>query len=64
MKYIDFLLKYIKEANILPTNTYLFAYGKKSSYSAYHALRTASDNCGAKMPTLLRSTLMRKQVAT
>ena len=65
LKSIDTLLTYRIQAGILSSNCYVFAY----SHSDHHlrgcdALRTAALKCGAAAPASLRSTGLRKHVAT
>ena len=66
---MDTLLKYRNDGKISvnPANKYFFAVPSETCVSHLRgcdALRYHSDKCGAKMPELLRSTRLRKHVAT
>jgi hypothetical protein len=64
-KALAVLMNYRAEAGIRESNQFFFAY----CHSDHHlrgcdVLRVASENCGAERPSTLRSTSLRKHVAT
>ena len=64
---IDTLLKYRKYVGVSEGNNYLFASclrQARSHYRGSHCLKIFSEECGAANPELLRSTKLRKHVAT
>lgn len=64
---IDVLVKGRNEAGVDPSNKFVFAVSKRKSDSHIRgsdALREYSTKCGAKNPSNLRSTRLRKQIAT
>ncbi|PIK40837.1 hypothetical protein BSL78_22310 [Apostichopus japonicus] len=64
---IDTLMKYRNGAQVSETNKYLFAVAKLDTNSHIRGsdcLREHSNLCGAKQPALLRSTRLRKHIAT
>lgn len=64
-RYIDLFLSLRKQAGVKEENPYLFGAPLKSQHlSCSVALNEFSINCGAKHPIRLRSTALRKQIAT
>ncbi|XP_070401383.1 uncharacterized protein [Nothobranchius furzeri] len=62
---VELMVTKRKECGIPDDNTYLFAVPKCLTYYRGHdALRTLSEQCGAKKPEYLRSTQLRKEIAT
>ena len=64
---IDLLIKRREDAGVLPQNVYVFArahYGSLGHARGSDCLRELSLQCGAKEPELLRSTGLRKHIAT
>lgn len=64
VNYILLLLRHREEAGIGPNNKYVFGQSKNGHISAYHTLANIAKICGAVNPERLRTTLLRKQVAT
>ncbi|XP_063900680.1 uncharacterized protein LOC135120308 [Zophobas morio] len=65
IQYIDLFLSLRKQAGVKEENPYLFGAPLKSQHlSCSVALNEFSINCGAKHPIRLRSTALRKQIAT
>ncbi|XP_041360486.1 uncharacterized protein LOC121376778 [Gigantopelta aegis] len=63
----DILMSCRHDAGIKDDNAYVFArthYGSHEYVRCSDCLRAMSENCGAKEPHLLRSTQLRKQIAT
>ncbi|XP_063902554.1 uncharacterized protein LOC135122286 isoform X2 [Zophobas morio] len=64
-RYLDMFLQYRKEAGVPYSNNYLFGIPTRAMFiDASVVLRDYSEKCGAEEPHLLRSTYLRKQVAT
>ncbi|XP_072181509.1 uncharacterized protein [Diadema setosum] len=64
---VDALVNHRDEAGVNPNNKYVFAVGNVDTTSHIRgsdALRELSQACGARSPTTLRSTRLRKHVAT
>ncbi|KAL1454610.1 hypothetical protein WDU94_010826 [Cyamophila willieti] len=61
---IEYFLELRKEAGVKNTNKYLFGLKESSTLSATHALLYFSRKCGAKNPETLKSSLLRKSIAT
>lgn len=69
IKSIDTILKYRKKAGIKPDNEYIFSVPnankfKKKYLRACPLMRKFSTECGATIPSSLRGTTLRKQIAT
>ncbi|XP_049334435.1 uncharacterized protein LOC125801679 [Astyanax mexicanus] len=65
MRNIDLLIRNRKQCHVPQDNGYLFAIPKCPSYFRGHdCLKKYAEECGAKQPEYLRSTQLRKQVAT
>ena len=66
-RWVDLLVKYRKQVGIDERNKYVFARGSCGSLNHIRGsdcLRAFSEDCGATEPRLLRSTKLRKQIAT
>ncbi|XP_063903478.1 uncharacterized protein LOC135122903 isoform X2 [Zophobas morio] len=63
---IEYILNNRKKAGVMEKNPYLFGIpGNESTHlSACQLMRKFSQACGAKNPTLLRGTTLRKHIAT
>jgi hypothetical protein len=64
---LDLLMENRNIAGVSPHNKFVFArshYGSTGHIRGSDALRSESTKCGAKRPELLRSTRLRKQIAT
>ncbi|XP_030851698.1 uncharacterized protein LOC115928539 [Strongylocentrotus purpuratus] len=64
---VDTLVSHREEAGVNPSNKYLFAVANSDTTSHVRgsdALRELSEACGAQNPSTLRSTKLRKHVAT
>ncbi|KAJ4922030.1 hypothetical protein JOQ06_004049 [Pogonophryne albipinna] len=62
---LKLLIQKRKECGVPDVNEYLFAVPKCLSYYRGHqSLRSFADECGAKKPDYLRSTQLRKEMAT
>lgn len=63
---LDLLINKRSLFNILDSNPYIFAIPLtvEGAYRGTDCLRKAADNCGASSPELLRSTKLRKHIAT
>lgn len=63
---VDLLIQMRKSFNILESNPYIFAipFTVEGTYRGIDCLRDAASKCGASYPELLRSTKLRKHVAT
>jgi len=62
---IDCIIKYRSSAHVLDTNEYIFAQPHRSGHvRCTDVLRKYSVECGAEAPEALRSTALRKHVAT
>ncbi|KAK2579998.1 hypothetical protein KPH14_010763 [Odynerus spinipes] len=69
VQWIDTILKYRSDAGIKPNNEFVFGLPvcnklAKSYFRACPLIRKFSKECGATMPTTLRSTTLRKHIAT
>jgi integrase len=63
--HLEWFVAHRKEAGVLENNKYLFEVPSKCRYiDASVVFREFSVKCGASQPHLLRTTLLRKQVAT
>jgi len=61
---VDCLLKYRNKVDVLPENSYLFAIPNSENCSrASDCLRKFAQDCGAKYPTTITSTRLRKHIA-
>lgn len=63
IKSLDIIMRYRTNANISDTNPFLFGY-YETYISGGEAIRRYAENCGAESPSLLRSTKLRKHIAT
>lgn len=66
-KWFDLMVKSRNSAGVAEDNIFVFArsaYGSLSHIRGSDCLRKFSAECGAKQPNLLRSTKLRKQIAT
>ena len=66
-KWLDLLVQCRGTAGVNTNNNYVFAranYGSLNHIRGSDCLRVFSKDCGAKEPKLLRSTKLRKQIAT
>jgi len=64
---IELLIKTRDSCGVSEANKFVFArahYGSECHIRGSDCLRNFSESCGAKFPTLLRSTKLRKQIAT
>ncbi|CAL8266038.1 unnamed protein product [Lota lota] len=64
-KALDLLIENRKECGVLDENQYLFARPRcMTHYRGHDCLKKFASECGARKPEYLRSTQLRKQVAT
>lgn len=64
---LDLLLSLREEVGVSPENNYIFAsctHGAQYSYRGSDCLRMFSNDCGANAPETLRSTKVRKHIAS
>lgn len=61
---IQLFLKYRIEAGVSENNPYVFGFGEHSFLSGSRSIAKFSESCGAEKPYLLRSTLLRRNLAT
>lgn len=64
---IELILQFRKQAGVSDTNPYVFGISGATNHKHLFAnslIRYYSLACGAKRPTLIRGTLLRKHIAT